>query len=156
MKFKDNGVVVPPAVGKPFSKVLGLEGDNELSAKAAVFDITVPNLMARYTLPGGETALTLAIMRAGTLTSYSDGNTTVSIPLLSELGFTRTNDSVDLFFRYQILGKGALFINRRAGLPPITILWNNKAPQYLPRYSMGTVVFSGFEEGTGNELWVGV
>jgi hypothetical protein len=115
-----------------YSRVLGIGGTSKGTADLLLYPLSQPGILERYNLPGGTTALTLAIMRSGILTATNPGSTTITVPTLATLGWTY-NPARSLIWYYQRCGLGGLFINPVAG---VTIDWqastgNSFDPQFL-------------------------
>lgn len=95
-----------------YNRVLGFTGANQATAEPVLFSVTPWGIIPRYNLPAGNTVLTQTIMRAGVLTGTSAGATSVLIPTMASLGYTRdATNPRDLAFIVQGNGLGGLAVN---------------------------------------------
>jgi hypothetical protein len=134
MNFQIDGVDVPSAAGdKALALVLGLEGNTSGGLAPVQFPIVIPGIYKQLNITGNGT-LTLAMMRAGAvLTSTSAASTTLLLPTMATLGFTRPSDgTANLYFDVQRGGLGPLFVNPASG---VTIIWNDLDPQYMTQWA---------------------
>jgi len=131
-----------------YQRSLMLVGADQATAILKLAPITALGRIPRIFVPAGNTTLTLAYSRGGIITSTSSGSTTLLLPTMAALGYTRNSTNpVELAFLFQRGGLGPLFVNAdTAG--GVTINWNDLDPQYLPKDHPPVMLIS-----TGANTW---
>ena len=104
---------------------------------------TMPGRLKVYSLPVGQTTLTLALLASGVLQSVNPSASSILVPTLASLGWTY-NAALQLAFPVQRGGLGLLAVNAASG---VTIADpNNISPVNLGRYhSVVWVVLDGVD-----------